>query len=168
MRYCLISLALASANAAARDLPVPADKGWQHAATGVALPPVFGTWFQHLGLNPGMWEPKTIGPGYEHNIQLKTLDAYRSKTNIYSGLKYFIEGRPLQTHTTSSLIATGALTGRDKVIITDFAVSGADSSLGRTPWCAAKAASSASDSCWSTQTEWRPSAWRAHSTDRCA
>lgn len=37
MRYCLISLALASANAAARDLPVPADKGWQHAATGVAL-----------------------------------------------------------------------------------------------------------------------------------
>jgi len=30
-----------------------------------------------------------------------------------------------------SLIATGALTGRDRVIITDFAVSGADSSLGR-------------------------------------
>ena len=82
------------------------DNGTALAATGAALPPVFGTWFQHLGLNPGMWEPKVIGPNYEHNIQLKVLDPYRSKTNIYSGLKYFIEGRPLQTHTTSSLIAT--------------------------------------------------------------
>src|SRR5262245_48146375 len=82
------------------------ESGTALAATGAALPPVVGTWFQHLGLNPGLWEPKIIGPGYEHNIQLKTLEPYRSKTNIYSGLKYFIEGRPLQTHTTSSLIAT--------------------------------------------------------------
>ena len=76
------------------------------ADTGQALPPVFGTWFQHLGLNPGMWEPKTIGPGYENNLQLKVLDPYRDRINIFSGMKYFIEGRPLQTHTTTSQIAT--------------------------------------------------------------
>jgi len=80
--------------------------GTAWADTGKALPPVFGTWFQHLGFNPGMWEPKTIGPGYENNIQLKVLDDYRDRLNIYSGLKYFIEGRPLQTHTTGSQIAT--------------------------------------------------------------
>lgn len=80
--------------------------GTAWADTGQALPPVFGTWFQHLGLNPGMWEPKTTGPGYENNIQLKLLDPYRERINIYSGMKYFIEGRPLQTHTTTAQIAT--------------------------------------------------------------
>jgi hypothetical protein len=82
------------------------DNGTAWADTGKALPPVFGTWFQHLGLNPGMWEPKKVGPGYENNIQLKVLDPYRDRLNVYSGLKYFIEGRPLQTHTTGSQIAT--------------------------------------------------------------
>lgn len=43
--------------------------GTAFADTGAALPPVFGTWFQHLGLNPGMWEPATLGPNYENNIQ---------------------------------------------------------------------------------------------------
>jgi hypothetical protein len=80
--------------------------GTAWANTGKALPPVFGTWFQHLGFNPGMWEPKKVGTGYENNIQLKVLDGYRERLNIYSGLKYFIEGRPLQTHTTGSQIAT--------------------------------------------------------------
>lgn len=80
--------------------------GTAWADTGKALPPVFGTWFQHLGFNPGMWEPKKVGRGYENNVQLKVLDDYRDRLNIYSGLKYFIEGRPLQTHTTGSQIAT--------------------------------------------------------------
>lgn len=80
--------------------------GTAWADTGKALPPVFGTWFQHLGFNPGMWEPKKVGTGYENNVQLKVLDDYRDRLNIYSGLKYFIEGRPLQTHTTGSQIAT--------------------------------------------------------------
>lgn len=75
------------------------------AATGAPLPPVFGTWFQHLGLNPGMWEPEIIGPNFKNNIQLEKLNPYIDRLNIYSGLKYFIEGKPLQTHTTSSQIA---------------------------------------------------------------
>ena len=76
------------------------------AATGAPLPPIFGTWFQHLGLNPGMWEPEIVGPNYKNNIQLEDLNPFRDRLNIYSGLKYFIEGKPLQTHTTSSQIAT--------------------------------------------------------------
>ncbi|MGE3844087.1 MAG: DUF1552 domain-containing protein [Vicinamibacterales bacterium] len=75
-------------------------------ASGAALPPVFGTWFQHLGLNPGMWEPKTVGPNYENNIQLKVLDPFRKRINIFSGMKYFLEGRPLETHVTGMQIAT--------------------------------------------------------------
>ncbi len=82
------------------------SSGTAWADTGQALPPVFGTWFQHLGLNPGMWEPEQVGPGYENNIQLKLLDPYRDKLNIYSGLRYFIEGRPLKTHLTGPQIAT--------------------------------------------------------------
>jgi hypothetical protein len=76
------------------------------AATGAPLPPIFGTWFQHLGLNPGMWEPEIVGPNYKNNIQLEDLNPFIDRLNIYSGLKYFIEGKPLQTHTTSSQIAT--------------------------------------------------------------
>ena len=85
------------------------ERGSALAAGGEALPPVFGTWFQHLGLNPGMWEPKTVGPNYENNLQLKVLDPYRDRLNIFSGLKYFLDGKTLQTHTTGSQIAT---TGR--------------------------------------------------------
>jgi len=53
-----------------------------------------------------MWEPSIIGPNYENNIQLKVLDPYRNRINIYSGLKYFLEGQPLQTHQTGAVIAT--------------------------------------------------------------
>lgn len=38
MRWLIMGLALAVASPlAARDLPVPADKGWQHAQTGLVL-----------------------------------------------------------------------------------------------------------------------------------
>ncbi|MHB1207626.1 MAG: DUF1552 domain-containing protein [Rhodospirillaceae bacterium] len=79
-------------------------------ATGQTLPPVFGTWFQHLGLNPGMWAPKTVGPDYANNLQLKVLDPYRNRVNIFSGLKYFIDGRPVETHITGpQIVTTGAI-----------------------------------------------------------
>jgi hypothetical protein len=79
-------------------------------ASGAPLPPVFGTWLQKLGLNPGMWEPKVAGANYEHNIQLKVWESFRNRTNVYSGLRYFLDGRPLDTHTTGVQIAyTGAI-----------------------------------------------------------
>jgi hypothetical protein len=86
------------------------ENGTALAATGQQLPTVFGTWFQHLGLNPGMWVPKTVGPGYENNIQLKVLDPFRNRMNIFSGMRYFIEGRPLETHVTGvQIVTTGGI-----------------------------------------------------------
>ena len=40
-------------------------------AGGAPLPIRFGTWVQHLGMNPGFWEPEKVGTGYEMRDQLK-------------------------------------------------------------------------------------------------
>jgi len=76
------------------------------AATGTALPVCFGIWWQGLGLTPGRWMPDTIGPGYQNNVELKVLDPFRSRTNIISGTKYFLDGKPLETHLTGWQIAS--------------------------------------------------------------
>ncbi|MHB1207181.1 MAG: DUF1552 domain-containing protein [Rhodospirillaceae bacterium] len=81
------------------------------AATGAPLPVRFGSWFQHLGLNPGMWVPDKVGAGYQHNIQLKVLDQFRARTNIFSGMRYFLDGRPHETHTSSVQICTTGIYG---------------------------------------------------------
>jgi hypothetical protein len=75
------------------------------AATGAPLPVCFGTWWQGLGLNPGRWIPAKVGTGYEHNVELKQFDKFRSRMNVISGTKYFLDGRPLETHTTGLQIA---------------------------------------------------------------
>jgi hypothetical protein len=80
------------------------------AATRSALPPVFGSWIQNLGLNPGRWKPATVGKGYEIGADLKALEPFREQMNVISGLKYFLDGRPQETHTSGLQIATmGAL-----------------------------------------------------------
>ncbi len=81
------------------------------AATGAQLPVRFGHWFQALGLNPGMWVPEKTGAGYTNNIQLKVMDPFRDRTNIFSGLRYFLDGRPHETHTSSVQIATTGIYG---------------------------------------------------------
>ena len=82
------------------------NNGTALAATGAALPVCFGQWLQALGFNPGMWVPKKIGAGYENNVQLKLFDPIRDKVNIFSGMKYFLDGRPHETHTSTVQIAT--------------------------------------------------------------
>ncbi len=82
------------------------DNGTALADTGRALPPCFGTWFQHLGFNPGRWIPDQVGSGYENNVELKVFDPFRNRINIISGTKYFMDGRPLETHKTGVQIAT--------------------------------------------------------------
>ena len=80
------------------------------AATGAALPVVFGHWIQSLGFNPGMWVPKKIAAGYENNVQLKQFDPIREHINLFSGMKYFLDGRPHETHTsTFQICTTGAV-----------------------------------------------------------
>jgi uncharacterized protein DUF1552 len=86
------------------------SNGTALASNGGPLPPIFGTWFQHLGLEPGMWQPTTVGPNYENNSQLKVLEPFRTRTNIYSGMKYFLDGRPSESHVTGAQIAaTGGI-----------------------------------------------------------
>ena len=87
------------------------------AATGGALPSVFGHWYQGLGLSPGKWIPDRVGPGYENNVQLKVFDDVKHKMNIFSGMRYFLDGRPHETHTsTVEICTTGAVfTSPDKI-----------------------------------------------------
>lgn len=75
-------------------------------ASGAALPPVFGSWFQNLSLNPGRWKPDRVGAGFENNVELKVLDPFRERMNVISGCKYFLDGRPLETHVSGVEIAT--------------------------------------------------------------
>lgn len=75
------------------------------AATGEALPVVFGTWFQPLGLNPGRWIPDTTGRNYESKVELKPYDRFKDRMNLISGVRYFLDGRPNETHITGAQIA---------------------------------------------------------------
>jgi hypothetical protein len=86
------------------------SSGTALAATGAQLPVVFGTWFQDLGFNPGRWVPATTGSNFENNIELKVLDPFKKKMNVMSGLQYFLDGKPLETHTTGvEIVTTGAI-----------------------------------------------------------
>lgn len=67
-------------------------------ANGQALPNCFGTWFQGLGFAEGFWEPKIIGANYEFGPHLQALTPWRDKINIFTGMKVFLDGHPLQVH----------------------------------------------------------------------
>lgn len=82
------------------------SKGTALAATGAPLPHSLGLWWQGLGLNPGSWEPTTVGKDFELRNELKVLEPFRSRLNLYTGTKYFLDGRPLETHTTGYEIAS--------------------------------------------------------------
>lgn len=73
-------------------------------ASGERLPVVFGTWFQGLGLSQGFWEPKTVGAKYAMAQQLQPLAPFRDKINIYSGMKLFSDGKPIQPHATGPAV----------------------------------------------------------------
>ncbi len=68
-------------------------------AGGAVLPVCFGTWFYGCGLNPGRWEPKTVGPGYEFGVELQTLTPFKHKLNVYSQMSALLDGRPRGAHT---------------------------------------------------------------------
>jgi hypothetical protein len=69
------------------------------AGTRTALPVCFGTWFYGCGLNPGRWEPKTVGPNYEFGIELQSLTPFKHKLNVYSQMSALLDGRPRGAHT---------------------------------------------------------------------
>jgi hypothetical protein len=63
------------------------SKGKALAATGRPLPTRFNTFFFGCGLTKQLWIPKTGGKDYEMTSQLKPLEAFRSKLNVFSGLR---------------------------------------------------------------------------------
>ncbi len=75
-------------------------------ADGAPLPVCFGTWFASMGWNPTFWEPEVVGPNYQMKDLLKVLAPLQQKINVFSGLQTFLDGRPMETHTTGAQICT--------------------------------------------------------------
>jgi len=72
--------------------------GTAYAATGAALPPIFGTWFWGLGLTPGHWEPAASGNEYALPEHLAMLEPVKAKINLFSGMQVFLDGKVNQNH----------------------------------------------------------------------
>ncbi len=80
------------------------------AASGEPLPVCFGTWFWGLSFTPGRWEPKTVGPNFEMNVELEALTPFKKKMNIFSGMKAFLDGQAAQPHSSGTqAILTGTV-----------------------------------------------------------
>src|ERR1700759_5085758 len=63
-------------------------------ASGAPMPVCFGNWVYGLGFNRGPWEPNIIGAKSDMAPELEVLSPYKSRTNIYSGMKAFLGGKP--------------------------------------------------------------------------
>jgi len=68
------------------------------AATGRPLPTRFNTFFWGCGLTDALWIPKTAGTNYEMTVQLKPLEPFRKKLNVFSGLRVPLDSRPNHQH----------------------------------------------------------------------
>src|SRR5471030_1140466 len=76
-------------------------------ASGAPLPLRFGTWIQQLGMNPGFWEPTTVGPKYEMRDQMRQLAPFRDKINVISGTRVFLDGHAPKVHHTGLQVCVG-------------------------------------------------------------
>lgn len=90
-------------------LNINLDNSGTALASGEPLPACFGTWFYGLGLNPGQWEPRTVGAGYQLEGPPKALEGYQSKINIYSGLVPKLDEMGNQAHYSGAKIIHNAV-----------------------------------------------------------
>ncbi|MES2471256.1 MAG: DUF1552 domain-containing protein [Pseudomonadota bacterium] len=74
------------------------SKGKALAATGQKVPTRFNTFFFGCGLTKQLWVPKTAGQNYETTVQLKPLEAYKAKLNVFSGLRIPFDDNPNYQH----------------------------------------------------------------------
>jgi len=90
------------------------SKGEALAATGKAIPTRFGTFFWGCGLTKALYLPKTVGANYEDMPQLASLKPYKSKLNLLSGLRAYIDDKPnIQHWTGNAAITTGIAPAND-------------------------------------------------------
>src|SRR6516162_10289600 len=70
----------------------------QAQAGGRPLPTRFNTFFWGCGLTAQLWIPQAAGTGYEMTVQLKPLEPYRKKLNVFSGLRVPLDSKPNGQH----------------------------------------------------------------------
>jgi Protein of unknown function (DUF1552) len=84
------------------------SKGQALAATGQRIPTRFNTFFFGLGLTTSLWVPKKAGLDYEITGQLKPLEPYKMKLNVFSGMRVMVDDNPNFQHWSgNAAIATG-------------------------------------------------------------
>lgn len=93
------------------------SKGEALAATGKPLPIRFNTFFFGCGLTNQLWIPKTGGKDWEMTPQLKPLEAYRSKLNVFSGLRVPLDDNANFPHWSG---AAAAATGISPTKVNEF------------------------------------------------
>ena len=84
------------------------SKGQALAATGQRIPTRFSTFFYGLGLTTSLWVPKKAGLDYETTVQLKPLEPFKKKMNVFSGMRVMVDDNPNFQHWSgNAAIATG-------------------------------------------------------------
>lgn len=90
------------------------SKGQALAATGKKIPTRFGTFFWGCGLTKALYLPKSSGANYEDTPQLASLKPYKSKINLLSGFRAYIDDKPnIQHWTGNAAITTGTAPAND-------------------------------------------------------
>ena len=90
------------------------SKGEALAATGRAIPTRFGTFFWGCGLTKTLFLPKSAGANYEDMPQLAALKPYKSKFNLLSGFRAYVDDKPnIQHWTGNAAITTGIAPATD-------------------------------------------------------
>lgn len=65
---------------------------------GRPLPTRFNTFFWGCGLTASLWIPKKAGADWDMTVQLKPLEAFRKKLNVFSGLRVPLDSKPNGQH----------------------------------------------------------------------
>src|SRR6201747_963586 len=73
-------------------------KGQALAATGQRIPTRFSTFFFGLGLTTSLWVPKKAGLDYDTTSQLKPLEPFKKKMNVFSGMRVMVDDNPNFQH----------------------------------------------------------------------
>ena len=76
------------------------ENGSAFAATGQPLPARFGTWFWGLGIDPGIFKPKTVGALTELPPQLAALEKVKQHINVFTNFDVLTDGAPNLCHYT--------------------------------------------------------------------
>jgi hypothetical protein len=84
------------------------SNGQALAATGQRIPTRFSTFFYGLGLTTSLWVPKKAGLDYDTTVQLKPLEPFKKKMNVFSGMRVMVDDNPNFQHWSgNAAIVTG-------------------------------------------------------------